>query len=156
MNAFSPIKIHLRRGRRLLRILYPATLFLGGAALFHLSAEPERLVLVLVAYLLVGSVIVWQLMVMDAADEVCGLDWDVEHKMMSVLTLEGNWVPVDKLYRRLSVQGVVHLLLLQRRDRALPSWLWITPDRLSADEARRLHVALTLGPPIAPNPATEN
>ncbi len=156
MNAFSPLRIQLRSGSRLLRTLYPATLLLGIVALSRLSAEPDRLILILTAYLLVGSIIVWQLLVMEVADEIRGLDWDVEHKMMSLLTVQGNWVPVDKLYRRLSIRGVVQLLVLQRRDRALPSWVWITPGRLSRDEARRLHVAISLGAPIAPNPATEN
>ncbi len=156
MNAFSPLRIQLRSGSRLLRTLYPATLLLGVVALSRLSAEPDRLILILTAYLLVGSIIVWQLLVMEVADEIRGLDWDVEHKMMSLLTVQGNWVPVDKLYRRLSIRGVVQLLVLQRRDRALPSWVWITPGRLSRDEARRLHVAISLGAPIAPNPATEN
>ncbi len=156
MNAFSPLRIQLRSGCRLLRTFYPATLLLGVVALSRLSAEPDRLILILTAYLLVGSIIVWQLLVMEVADEIRGLDWDVEQKMMSLLTVQGNWVPVDKLYRRFSIRGVVQLLVLQRRDRALPSWVWITPGRLSRDEARRLHVAISLGAPIAPNPATEN
>lgn len=156
LNAFSPIKFQLCGSCRLLHILYPATLALGLVALSQLSAEPERLLLILVVYLLVGSTIVWQLLLMHKSDEIRGLDWDVEHKMMSVLTVEGNWVPVDKLYRRLSIHGVIQLLVLQRRDRALPTWLWITPDRLSSDEARRLHVAISLAAPIEPNPATGN
>ncbi len=155
MNAFSPLKIQLCSSR-LLHFFYPATLLLGVVVLSQLSAEPGRLLLILACYLLVGGFIVWQLLVMDKADEVIGLDWDVEHKMMSVLTVQGSWVPVDKLYRRLSIRGIVQLLVLQRRDRALPSWVWITPGRLSPDEARRLHVAINLGAPIAPNPATES
>lgn len=93
---------------------------------------------------------------MDSADEIVGLDWDVEHKMMSILTLQGRWIPVEKMYRRVSLLGVFQLLVLQRRDRALPSWLWITPDRLTRSEARRLHVAINWGAPIESNQAIDS
>lgn len=90
------------------------------------------------------------------ADELIALDWDIEYKMMSVLTKEGSWVPVDKLHRRLSLPGVVQLLVVQRRDRGLPTWMWITPDRLSRAEVRRLHVAISFAAPVLPHPATES
>ncbi|GAA0791082.1 hypothetical protein [Marinobacterium sediminicola] len=129
---------------------------LGFIALSKLSVEPERLLLIIVTYLLVGSVIIWQLLVMHTADQLVGLDWDVEHKMMSVLTTQGKWVPVDKVYNRLVVPGMFYLLVLQRRDRALRTWFWITPGSITGDDARRLSVAMKFGAPIAPNPATEN
>lgn len=156
MNAFSPLRITLRSGCQPLRILYPATLFLGFLALSRLPAEPDRLWLVLLTYLLIGGCIVWHQLSMDSADEIVGLDWDVEHKMMSILTLQGRWIPVEKMYRRVSLLGVFQLLVLQRRDRALPSWLWITPDRLTRSEARRLHVAINWGAPIESNQAIDS
>ncbi|PSL15559.1 hypothetical protein CLV44_104170 [Marinobacterium halophilum] len=137
-------------------LLYISTLFLGVAALVQLPVEYNRLVLIVLTYLLVGSMVAYCQLRLHPADQVTGLNWDVEHKMMSVLTAEERWVPVDKIYRRFSVLGLMQLLVLQRRDRYLPCWLFITPDRLEQGEARRLHVAITWGAPLAPNPATEN
>ncbi|MBA4501364.1 hypothetical protein [Marinobacterium marinum] len=156
MNAFSPLEIRFSGSNWLPRLLYGITPVLGLLALTQLAADPARHVLILIIYTLVGIVVFWKLLLDDRADEVQGLNWDVEHQMMSVLTASAEWVPVDKLYRRLSVPGYFQLLVLQRRDRALPSWVWITPDRLRKTEARRLHVAIRWAAPIAQNPATGN
>lgn len=156
MNAFSPLRIQLCGRDWLPHAVYPFTVILGLWALSRIPAEPDRYALILSSYALIGAVVTWKLLYDSRADELIALDWDIEHKMMSVLTKEGSWVPVDKLHRRLSLPGVVQLLVVQRRDRGLPTWMWITPDRLSRAEVRRLHVAISFAAPVLPHPATES
>lgn len=154
MNAFSPLRIQLCGRNWLPHALCITSFLLGLLALSQISAEPDRHILILISYLSLGGALVWRILDESRADEVVALDWDIEHKMMSLLTVEGFWVPVDRLYRRLSLPGLCQLLVVQRRDRGLPTWVWITPGRLSKAETRRLHVAIELAAPIAPHPAT--
>lgn len=157
MNAFSPLKIQLRSGSFLpLRILYFLTLLFGLLSLSRLDMKEESLWLVLISYFIVGSAICWHQLTVYRADQIVALDWDVENKMMSVMTGEGSWIPVDRIYNRLSVPGIIQLLVLQRRDRAFSSWMLLTPRCLDRNAARRLHVAITLGAPLEQPQATES
>ncbi|MBV0933551.1 hypothetical protein [Marinobacterium weihaiense] len=156
MNAFSPIEVHVRSGDRPLRILYLLTFSIGILALAGMPMESDRKWLSLISYVMTGGLICRLQLRKCREDRIMSLNWDVEHRMMSVLTGSGQWVPVDEICRSLSIPGIVQLLVVQRRDRGLPCWLWLTPYCLSPDSARRLHVAITLAAPLAPPPATEN
>lgn len=156
MNAFSPIEIHFRRRCQLLRVLYPLTLLLAALALLQLEMAPERQLLLVGSYLLCGLAVVVIELKAQAPDRLTGLYWDVEHKSMAVRTLSGRWVTVTRIHQRLSLPGILQVLVLQRADRVLPSWLLLTPACLNRTEARRLHVAMRFAAPLGSNPATEN
>lgn len=155
MNAFSPLKIHLSSSPALL-FLYLLTYCLGSFSLFQLSLSFEQFMLTGLAYTGLLLLLAWRDLRVPASERVDVLYWDVEHGHMSVKTGEGAWTDVVKLHQSWSLPGVVQIMQLQRADRYFPTRLVITPDCVSCDDSRRLHVAITWGPPLESRPAKES
>lgn len=155
MNAFSPIRIKLNSSPRLL-FLYLFSYAFGSIGLFQLNIGTEAIWLAWIVYSLLLGLLLWRDIFIPAPERIETLYWDVEHRRLSVKTAEGDWVEVEHLHQSCSLPGVVQILSIQRSDRYAPTRLVITPDRLSNDDRRRLHVAITWAAPLEPHPAKDS
>ncbi len=132
------------------------TYLLGSVGLFHTDLPPQAVWLSFSAYSLLLSILIWRDIHLPADEKITALHWDVEHRRLAVKTGSENWIGVDRIEQACSFPGLLQILLVQRSDRYAPTRLVITPDRLSADDRRRLHVAITWSAPLEPRPAKDS
>ncbi len=155
MNAFSPVRIELHSSRWLL-FLYLLTYILGSVALFRVDIPTQAAWLSYGAYSLILALLLWRDIYLPSDEQITGLYWDVEHRHFAVKTGCGDWVEIQRIDQACSFPGLVQILLLQRQDRYALTRLVITPDRLTADDRRRLHVAINWSAPLEPRPAKDS
>lgn len=155
MNGFSRIELQLKPAVYL--PLGCLGLLAGGLlALWLIPLDSQARWLSTLALLVAGPLLCWPLLYPHAEDEVVALVWEPDRKSMQLMTRAGSWCPVEQLSFSCSLPGLLQVLRLQRQDRALPTWLLITPERITPAERRRLHVALRWAPPPESRPATES
>jgi len=155
LNGFSRIELQLKPAVYL-KWLCLGLLAGGQLALWLLPLDMEARWLSMLSLLVVFPVLYWPLFRPHPEDEVVALVWEPDRKSMQLLTRAGSWCPVEQLGFSCSLPGLLQVLRLQRQDRALPTWLLITPERITPAERRRLHVALRWAPPPGSHPATES
>lgn len=155
MTGFSRIELQLKPALWLPR-LWGLLLVLALLALWLIPADLAARVLSMLALLIWMPLLCWPLLHPHAEDDPIRLVWEPDRGDMQLLTRSGHWCQVERIRFSCSVPGLIQAIKLQRRDRAFPTWLLLTPERISRTEVRRLHVALRWAPPLGSHPATEN
>lgn len=155
MNGFSRIELRLKPAVYL--PLGCLGLLTGGVlALWLMPLDPQARWLAMLALLVAGPLLCWPLLYPHAEDDVEALVWEPDQGYMQLLTRAGTWCRVERITFSCSLPGLLQVLRLQRQDRALPTWVLVTPERVSRSARRRLHVALRWAPPLESHPATES
>ena len=155
MNGFSRIELQLKPASWVPR-LCGVLLVLGQLALWLMPADLPARLFAMLALLIWLPLLCWPLLYPHAEDDPLALVWEPDQREMQLLTRSGHWCQVERIRFSCSVPGLIQAIKLQRKDRALPTWLLLTPERISRTEVRRLHVALRWAPPLGSHPATEN
>jgi hypothetical protein len=153
--GFSRIELQLKRARYLPPLCL-LLLLLAQWALWLILADPAARMLAMLGLLLAMVLLCWPLLYPHLDDAIATLVWEPDLREMRLATVAGQSCQVERICFSCSLPGVLQVIKLQRRDRALPTWLLLTPERISRTEARRLHVALKWAPPLESHQATEN
>lgn len=155
MNGFSRLELQLKPGIRLQPFL--TVLFVAAQCSLWLMLQDMGVrFLSMLALLVVMPLLCWPLLYPHADDAVVEITWEPGEGVMQLLTRAGDWCQVERIRFSCSVPGVIQVLKLQRLDRVFPTWVLITPERISRTDVRRLHVALRWAPPLGSHQATEN
>lgn len=155
MTGFNRIELRLNAGFRL-PLLCLGVFLLAQLALWWMPLDLQARLLSMLALSLVMPLLCLPLLYPHADDAVAGVEWYPDQGAMHLLSRSGHWSEVERICFSCSLPGVIQVMQVQRQDRALPVWLLITPEQISRTEARRLHVALRLAPPLVSRPATDS
>jgi hypothetical protein len=153
--GFSRIELQLKRSRYLPPLCL-LLLLLAQWALWLMLVDPVARMLAMPSLLLAMVLLCWPLLFPHPDDAIATLVWEPDLREMWLATAAGQACQVERICFSCSLPGVLQVIKLQRRDRALPTWLLLTPECISRTEARRLHVALRWAPPPESHQATEN
>ncbi|WP_373286475.1 protein YgfX [Marinobacterium zhoushanense] len=144
-SAFSPLELRFRPSFRL-PIAVASAHLVALASISYAGLPPFSRSICAMLVLFSAVLSARSFIRPDPSEHVIGLSWFPDHKQLLLELANGERLPVDEIRQKLVMPGATVLSLIPR-GRFLPVWLILTSDQVSAEEWRRLAIAIRWAPP---------